>query len=346
MMILWIEAVGCTHRCRCCPLGGESPAPAYYPAGELRRLAEAWGPLTPLEEATVHPEFPAILDRSITPEGNTYLGTSGEGIARAAEPERIFRELRACGYECLFFALHGLEDRHDPLVGRPGAFRTILKASRLAREAGFWVHWKTYLHRHNLEDIEPLAELADRTYGGSPYLSLLYHRIHPRLRWYESLRPALRQVEEKVPGELIAKSWGSSLPAMTEEGWMSAWRARSGEDSFRHLFEPRSWPVDPAFENLCLSITRDRKVYFNPMRSAPMLLGEVAEGRDAYLERLTRLSEPRPDLQAEWPRHLREEDRDLLHPAGTSVRYNAFSAALRQGEIPGGVETLDFCGHF
>ena len=346
-MIVWIEAVGCTNGCRHCPLGSCLSHETFYSARELQRLAETWGPLAPLEDPSVHPEFPEVLDRSITSPGMTYLGTNGLGIAQAGDPEGLFDRLRACGYEGLNFAVHGLDYWHDWLVGREGAFQDVLQATRRAAAAGFYVHWSVYLNRHNLEDIVPLAELRRQILGGSPYISLLNHRTHPYLQWYETIRPSLQQVREQIPDDMIADRWGDSLAALTEASWLREWEKRSNEEAFRHPFEPTAWPLESPFDNRCISITRDHQVYFNPLCAPPMLLGELSEDHSSLIERLQQLSEPYPDLRESWPRHLRDEDGDLLHTFGYSVRYKAISAALRSEDSSfDGAGGLDFCGHF
>lgn len=346
-MIVWVEAVGCTNGCRCCQLKSRPPYQVFYSAMELQQLAEVWGPLVLLDDATVHPEFPEVLNRSITPKGHTYLGTNGEGIAQSTNPQAVLRQLRAHGYEGLYFAVHGLEHWHDWFVGRQGAFQSVVQATRRASEAGFYIHWEVYLNRHNLKDTAPLVRLANQTFGGSPHLNLLNHRLHPHLAWYETLRPSLRQVQEHLPGEMIAERWGSSLETLTEANWVLAWQNRSDEEAFKHPFEPRSWPVSPSFDNQCISITRDGQVYFNAQCSPPAFLGKLSEDRSTLMKRLQQLSEPCPDLRESWPSHLHDEDRDLLHSSGHSVRYKAVSTALCSGgKPPDGIGGLDFCGHF
>lgn len=346
-MIVWIEAVSCTNGCRHCPLGSRPPHETFYTASELQRIAATWGPLAPLEDPTVHPEFPEVLDRSITSSAMTYLGTNGTGIAQASNPEVLFDRLRTHGYEGLSFALHGLEYWHDWLVGREGAFQDVLEATRRASAAGFYVHWEVYLNRHNLEDIVPLAELARQILGGSPYISLLNHRIHPYLQWYETLRPSLQQVREQLPEEMIPERWGGSLEKLTEASWLREWENRSNEEAFKHPFEPAAWPLEPPFDNRCISITRDRQVFFNPLCAPPMLLGDLCEDNSILMKRLQQLSDPYSDLRETWPHHLRDEDGDLLHAFGYSVRYKAISAALRSRDASfDGAGGLDFCGHF
>ena len=346
-MILWVEAVGCTNGCRGCQLGSPPPYPCFCSAADLRRLAATWGPLVPLDDPTIHPEFPELLARPVTSPDTTYLGTNGVGIAQAAHPDALFSRLRAHGYQGLYFALHGLAYWHDWYAGRQGAFQAVLQASRRASAAGFQVHWEVLLNRRNLDDMALLAEVADQTFGGSPHLNLLNHRMHPHLWWYESLRPTLHQVQERVPADLFPERWRPSLEAWTEASWLRAWQNRSSDEAFVHPFEPRGWPVSPSFENRCISITRDGHVYLDPQCSPPGLLGRLPEDRATVMGRLQHLAEPHPDLRHTWPRHLRDEDRDLLHAAGYSVRYKAVTESLRaEDEQPDGIGVLDFCGHF
>ena len=343
-MIVWVEASACANRCQRCELGSDPPYQTFHRLEKLQQLAETLGPLVPLEDATLHADFPSNLDRSITPEGVTYLGTNGVGLAEAPDAETTFDRLRDIGYVGLYFAVHGLERQHDWFVGRSGAFQAILQASCRARQAGFQVHWETYLHRGNLTDMAPLSQLARDELGVSPHLSLRTNRHHPHLAWYETLRPSLQQVRAGVPEGLLRQRWDHPLEMLTEATWRRVWDEDSDAALFRHPFEPPEWPPTPPLDDLCIAVTRGGQVFLDPICTPPLLLGDVSAGQDELMSQLQRLEAP-TCLDGTWTDHLRPEDSELLHAKGYSVRYKALSAILADASrsAPG---VLDFCGHF
>ena len=346
-MIVWIEAVGCANACCGCPLGSRLSNEPYYTAAELRELAGTWGHLTPLEEATLHPEFPELLGRDITPKDMTYLATNGDGIVQSDDAQNLFAQLREIGYEGINITFHGMEHWHDWFVGRKGAFGIATEATRRAADAGFYVHWRAYLNRRNLGDMASLRTLAQATYGGSLHIALLGHPVHPRWQWHESVRPSLQEVRKGLPDELIAEEWGDSLESFTERSWLQLREGNQGDQVFRHPFEPEDWPPTPPLDRRVISITRDRRVYFDPQWAPPSFLGHLSEGRGLLLGRLDGLADPYPDLKESWPAYLVDEDRELLHGSGISVRYKAITSAIRsKGELVTGEASLDFCGHF
>ena len=78
----------------------------------------------------------------------------------------------------------------------------------------------------------------------------------------------------------------------------------------------------------------------------PILLGELAEGRSALLQRVEQLSAPDVEIDSSWPAYLRSVDTDRLHPNGYSVRYKALSTANALKDKREACGALDFCGHF
>jgi hypothetical protein len=326
-MIIYVEVCGCTQACRHCAVDGKPPYGSFYSLTELRALREEWGPLCPYYESTVHPEFPEIMYPEIMGEGSNMLATNGFGLARGDDCKEIFRQLKDAGYWGLSLTLHGLKENHDLLVSHEGAFEDILTASRKAVEADFGVHWNFYLNRENLVEVPAVIELSERELGGAPWTGIPSHRVSRRMWRYEKFRPSLREVREAFPDELIAQTGKQPLENFTEESWLRAWRQASDADDFRDFFESTTWPPAPPFDRMALFFTREREVFIDPRCGPRMLIGELAEGREELLSRLQGLPMPEgADLQPEEAR-LREQDAELLHPGGSSVRYKAISSA-------------------
>lgn len=339
-MILWVEASSCPNQCRNCTLGGARSAATYFTAAELRQLADEWGPLIPLSDPTVHAEFPGNLSRDFVPAGWTYLGSNGTGLSQLGEGATLMLALRESGFVGLYFAVHGLDQLHDLIVGRQGAFSEVKSASQRAAREGLYVHWQLYLNRENLCQVGELTQLALDLYGGRPELNFFHYRIHPRHVWYETLRPRLSEVQGKLPKDVVAERW-PSLDSLTEAAWIEGWIGGRDVGAYRHPFEPPTWPPRDS-SGLCLTINRDRQVYLEPFCAPPIHLGGIEDGRELVMARLADLGDPTP--RGDWSVHLDSEGRDVLHPSGHSVRYKALSRMYNPDKVCRG--SLDFCGHF
>lgn len=77
---------------------------------ELTEIVKAWGPVVPFSDPTLHPEFPAMMKRTITPEGLTYMCTNGTGLVQKEDHYLLLTQLHDLGFEGLSFTLHGLVD--------------------------------------------------------------------------------------------------------------------------------------------------------------------------------------------------------------------------------------------
>jgi hypothetical protein len=111
--------------------------------------------------------------------------------------------------------------------------------------------------------------------------------------------------------------------------WFVARKGAYSED-FKHPFEPRTWPPTPSFEKLSILITRNRNVYLEPECAPRIFLDELDVGKDRILKKLQELPTPRGYLIEPPNVNLIDDDAELLHPNGHSVRYKTISAALFQ----------------
>ena len=345
-MSVLVDAVPCSNACHFCKVCEPFSKEILYSTEELQEIVKTWGPIVPFADPTLHPEFPAIMKRRITPEGLTYMCSNGARLVQKEDHFLLLTQMRDWGFEGLSFTLHGLADSHDWYVNRAGAFHDILQATRQGVEAGFFIHWNLFLDRRNLGEASALSAMASDEYGGTLYLDLPRHRVHPHMWRYEHFRPSLHDMQTQLPDDLIAKRWDQPLHTMTETAWLQVLEREPDDDLFSHPFEPKSWPPAPPFDELCFSITRDRKVYLDPFCSPPVYLGDLSESRDTLIEKLQTLPAPQALLDPLPKHYLRQEDADLIHPCGYSVRYKAIAASLGTGKSSGCDGALDFCGHF
>lgn len=329
-MILYVEANGCPNACRHCSADGHPPQRAYYSMKELRALAQTWGRLTIYHEPTAHPDFPAVYDPEIAVSHGGWLVTNGYGLARRADTKSIFNGLHARGIHTIAFTLHGLERHHDRFVCRRGAFADLLLATRRARQNGFQLNWQIFVDRENLAELPELTVLAQYETGNFPQLTLPSHRVSRRLWLYVRLRPTIDDVASIKLAELVpepARNMFARQPLehLTAAVWMDVWRNDPAAANLRHPFEPPAFPPLVDFEYLTLYFRGDSRVMFDPMCAPPILIGSLAEGREALLARLTYIRQPMNSNITPDEVTFNEKESRRLHPGAASVRYQAIS---------------------
>jgi hypothetical protein len=325
-----VEGAECPNACRHCAVDGHPPHGKFFSWEELQAIRKEWGPLWVFYEPTAYPGFPETYNGSLQPDHAGWLVTNGYGLARRKDYRAMLDRMVEIGICIISLTLHGLREHHDWFVCRQGAFDDILLATRRAREAGFHPVWQVYVDHKGLGDVPPLVDIAVAECGEPPRLSIPGHRVSRRLWQYEKIRPTLQDVLQSKVHRLLddPKKNGLADPeAHTAAAWLERWRQSPDADEFKHVFEPRVWPPQATYEHTTISIRRDRKVYFEPMCTPPILLGKLEEGRKALLARLESIQFPEetavdPARVALSPRELKQ-----LHPSGDSVRYLCISKA-------------------
>lgn len=326
-MFAYVEAAGCTNACRHCSAEGHPPHGAFFSSAELSALvADGWQ-FCLYYEATAHPEFPDIARPEFFGGGGGYFSTNGFGIARAADPEVVFARLRERGWRDLSLTVHGLRDHHDWFVARKGAYDELIRATVLARQNGFGLHWNITLDNRSLPELPQLIALAEDTIGGPGYLDVIRHHPNRRLWRFEELRVSLRDVRERLAPRIVEEVWrtASGEPAepekLTEAYWMAEWdrAANSGEGPERFGVGTETDPQ--------VKITRQRQVYLCTPH-VPAYVGELSEGREALERRAVEMC-ARPVCPTPPPEADVLRDSDLLHPGGMSVRHKAISLQLQ-----------------
>ena len=100
-------------------------------------------------EPMLHPRFFEIAER-LNELGFTWgMTTNGTLI----DEEAAFR-LKKCGLSTVSVSLDGLEDSHDELRQKKGAFRLALRGLEALKTAGFSPQVTTVFHRKNIGELE------------------------------------------------------------------------------------------------------------------------------------------------------------------------------------------------
>ena len=105
-------------------------------------------------EPALHPDFFAIAECVHSMGFAWGMTTNGTLIDKAAAAK-----LREAGMSTVSVSLDGMEQSHDSLRQKKGAWRLALRGLQALREAGFEPQVTTVLHRDNFDDLEPLYGL-------------------------------------------------------------------------------------------------------------------------------------------------------------------------------------------
>ena len=101
-------------------------------------------------EPSVHPKFFEIL--SYGTELGCYLSCLSNGW-KFADME-FLKKAHNLGLKEILFSLHGCsEEQHDAIVGKPGAFKRILRAIRNAQELGMLVRINCTVYHKNYKTL-------------------------------------------------------------------------------------------------------------------------------------------------------------------------------------------------
>jgi hypothetical protein len=96
----------------------------------------------PMHEVAVHPEAPQVLKLFAEHGGSQEfepLSTTGVPLATRQDWWQVLEAARGLGTTTVWLAFHGLEQEHDRLVARPGAYAESCLAAERVHEAGMRV---------------------------------------------------------------------------------------------------------------------------------------------------------------------------------------------------------------
>ena len=80
---------------------------------------------------------------------------------RLVRDDDYVRFLKETGVKCVQLTFFGLEATTDRYVGRPGAFRELLKATDILLDNGIAPRWQVFINEENRDEIVSLLKLAE-----------------------------------------------------------------------------------------------------------------------------------------------------------------------------------------
>ena len=105
-------------------------------------------------EPMLHPDFFSIAE--LVRDMGFFWGMTTNATLIDGEAARRLRE---AGLATVSVSLDGMEEAHDALRGRTGAWRRALRGLTALQEAGLRPQVTTVVHRENFGDLEPLYSL-------------------------------------------------------------------------------------------------------------------------------------------------------------------------------------------
>ncbi|MDY7039832.1 MAG: radical SAM protein [Chloroflexota bacterium] len=189
----------CTNRCPGCfnPFRDARNRPPL-PASEWRRILEKICPdahLVKLSggEPTLHPEFDDILtfldefDQPFSLFTNALWERPGWLVQRLCSLPQ---------FHVALISLHGVTPTaHEVFTGTPGSFTETVTNLRHAVRAGLTVCLSTVIHRHNLNELEGVAQLAAALGVRVSFARMLCDEPSPLEPTPDELRAAVAEIE-------------------------------------------------------------------------------------------------------------------------------------------------------
>jgi RNA polymerase sigma factor (sigma-70 family) len=285
-------------------------------------------------EPTLHPDSLALWERCIQldkeneedpEESYSVLSTNGCGIARADNYRHTLERLRELGTRAISLPLHGLEEHHDWLAHRKGAFRDVFLSAERAAEAGMGVHFNVWVDRQNIPHLSQVTDiiggLRDRVQSEVTQSITLPRFVvtgKDEVRFYESeLRPRLSDLEA-LPSAMAPVE--PPYDRYAESAWVERILANPTEQSF----------MTEGFDNVsddegCYILIIDEllDVYREPYNFdwPPAKIGNLkTDGLPVILDRLEAHQTPQlPDLVTLAEKYG-NRDSMLIHRNAFSVR--------------------------
>lgn len=119
---------------------------------------------------------------------NEDFPTTGVALLRHRDRENILRELERKGIWELFFAVHGGQEAHDRMVGRPRRFAQLFETADFLVSRGFHVRFSLMLSRVFAEGLDEIMERISRYPGAKIDPIVPLYAPTPRLRTYQQYR--------------------------------------------------------------------------------------------------------------------------------------------------------------
>ncbi|MCR5067761.1 MAG: GNAT family N-acetyltransferase [Erysipelotrichaceae bacterium] len=166
-LALVVDMYGCPNRCRHCWLGHMPNRVMEEESDEW--LVELFKPYFEeiefyswLREPDFAPDYRTRWQRdqelSVNARPERFELASFWRLVRDADYARFLKE---SGVKCVQLTFFGLEATTDRYVGRPGAFRELLKATDILLANGIAPRWQVFINEENREEIIQLLKLTE-----------------------------------------------------------------------------------------------------------------------------------------------------------------------------------------
>jgi len=228
---LTVEVSGCLGECAHCWAQGHP-----YPPMELtdiERVLEEGARFCrsqglrfmpfPMHEVLMHPDALRIIRLFYShADGKLFepFTTPGPLLAQRADWEEILGCLKELGTTTLWFAIHGLDELHDRVAGRNGAFKETATAIERAKAMGLRCGTNLFITSANAHQIPEILEFF-RCVGMDEFSAeVVSYNCHARGREHQALRPNLAELLPYAQSISEATMWHrdfwSSLDKHTE----------------------------------------------------------------------------------------------------------------------------------
>jgi radical SAM protein with 4Fe4S-binding SPASM domain len=125
----------------------------------------------------MRPDIFELIELAVKGGTRAVLSTNGHLIT-----EKVASRLKALGLSYVGISLDGLEEHHDKMRGCKGAFKEVMKAIAISKEAGLKVGLRFTLTRSNQNDIDSLFDLmAERSIPRICFYHLVDTGLNPEL---------------------------------------------------------------------------------------------------------------------------------------------------------------------
>ena len=238
----------CSH----CWAQGKPYAPmpvanAAWALDQARRFCErnslalgAW----PMHEILTHPDVSGLLKIFVEnldeSDGFEPVATDGVALATREDWQSVMEAARSMGTKTFWFAFHGMDDAHDRLVHRAGAFRESCLAVERVHTLGFRCGCNVFVTKEIAHEADRMAEFLRDLGMDEQGWEIANFYPTARARRYESVRPDLEDlapVAAKISGySVFGKEQWDRVDAWTEAAHMS--KAMKGDTDANYLGKP------------------------------------------------------------------------------------------------------------
>ena len=191
-----------TERLRAARLTGQRPlcsTLAFWPAPDPFNHPDPPAAWALLFQAQVLDEQPGHGVSRLVPTDGWRLGTYSDW-------RPLLERFKEAGLQHVWFTFVGLEQTHDVLCGRPGAFAAVVAAMERCAAVGLETGANVVVSTRNVHQLADLSRLVRRL-GGERYVPTYAQWWTPAGHAYETIRPEPQHLAGLPPAGLDA-NWG------------------------------------------------------------------------------------------------------------------------------------------